>query len=84
MPAIFEARGNLEQPFRGIVAAIQDHVFNRFAREELVPGIEFVPTYGNTLMGLACCKPWVGVMQGLLKYAEVYQLDTDTWTQILF
>jgi len=32
--------------------------FNRFAREELVPGIEFVPTYGNTLMGLACPKPF--------------------------
>ena len=32
--------------------------FNRFAREELVPGIEFVPTYGNTLMGLASPKPF--------------------------
>jgi phenylacetate-coenzyme A ligase PaaK-like adenylate-forming protein len=32
--------------------------FNRFARQELVPGIEFVPTYGNTLMGLACPKPF--------------------------
>ncbi len=32
--------------------------FHRFAREELVPGIDFVPTYGNTLMGLACCKPF--------------------------
>jgi hypothetical protein len=32
--------------------------FHRFAREELVPGIEFVPTYGNTLMGLACPKPF--------------------------
>lgn len=31
--------------------------FNRFAREELVPGIDFVPTYGNTLMGLAYSKP---------------------------
>ncbi len=31
--------------------------FNRFAREELVPGIDFVPTYGNTLMGLAAPKP---------------------------
>ena len=30
--------------------------FNRFAREELVPGIDFVPTYGNTLMGLAYSK----------------------------
>lgn len=32
--------------------------FHRFAREELVPGIEFIPTYGNTLMGLACHKPF--------------------------
>jgi len=32
--------------------------FHRFAREELVPGIEFIPTYGNTLMGLACSKPF--------------------------
>ena len=32
--------------------------FHRFAREELCPGIEFVPTYGNTLMGLATHKPF--------------------------
>ena len=32
--------------------------FHRFAREELVPGVDFIPTYGNTLMGLACCKPF--------------------------
>ncbi len=32
--------------------------FHRFAKEELIPGIEFVPTYGNTLMGLACHKPF--------------------------
>lgn len=32
--------------------------FHRFAREELVPGIDFVPTYGNTLMGLAHSKPF--------------------------
>lgn len=32
--------------------------FHRFAREELVPGIEFIPTYGNTLMGLACSRPF--------------------------
>jgi len=33
--------------------------FHRFAREELLDGAEFVPTYGNTLMGLACHKPFV-------------------------
>jgi hypothetical protein len=33
--------------------------FHRFAREELLEGaIDFVPTYGNTLMGLACPKPF--------------------------
>jgi hypothetical protein len=32
--------------------------FNRFAREELLEGAEFAPTYGNTLMGLACHKPF--------------------------
>ena len=35
-----------------------DAQFPRFAREELVPGIAFVPPYGNTLMGLACFKPF--------------------------
>ena len=35
-----------------------DAQFNRFAREELIPGIDFVPTYGNTLMGLAYSKPF--------------------------
>ena len=42
--------------------------FHRFAREELVPGIEFVPTYGNTLMGLAACKPFVSADD----YAIIY------------
>lgn len=32
--------------------------FHRFAREELVPGADFVPVYGNTLMGLARAKPF--------------------------
>ena len=32
--------------------------FHRFCREELVPGIDFRPTYGNTLMGLAAHKPF--------------------------
>ena len=35
-----------------------DAEFHRKAREELVPGIDFQPTYGNTLMGLACNRPW--------------------------
>jgi hypothetical protein len=32
--------------------------FHRFAREELVSGVDFIPTYGNTLMGLAVNKPF--------------------------
>jgi len=32
--------------------------FHRFVREELCPGIDFRPTYGNTLMGLAAHKPF--------------------------
>jgi hypothetical protein len=32
--------------------------FHRFAVEELLDGIYFAPTYGNTLMGLAVHKPF--------------------------
>ena len=32
--------------------------FHRFAREELIEGAYFALTYGNTLMGLACHKPF--------------------------
>ena len=32
--------------------------FHRFAREELAPGVDFVPVYGNTLMGLAATRPF--------------------------
>jgi phenylacetate-coenzyme A ligase PaaK-like adenylate-forming protein len=31
--------------------------WTRFATEELIPDIYMTPTYGNTLMGLACSKP---------------------------
>ena len=30
----------------------------RFCMEELIPGVFMTPTYGNTLMGLACSKPF--------------------------
>lgn len=33
--------------------------WHRKAREEILEGVAFVPTYGNTLMGLACHKPFV-------------------------
>jgi hypothetical protein len=32
--------------------------FHRLVREELAPGVAFVPTYGNTLMGLARPRPF--------------------------
>lgn len=32
--------------------------FHRLARQELAPGVDFVPTYGNTLMGLARSRPF--------------------------
>ena len=31
--------------------------WTRFAMEELLDGVYMTPTYGNTLMGLACSKP---------------------------
>jgi phenylacetate-coenzyme A ligase PaaK-like adenylate-forming protein len=34
--------------------------FHRFAVEELLDGVYFAPTYGNTLMGLATHKPRTG------------------------
>jgi phenylacetate-coenzyme A ligase PaaK-like adenylate-forming protein len=37
--------------------------FTRFAVEELLEGAYMTPTYGNTLMGLACSKP-VGPEEG--------------------
>ncbi len=37
-----------------------DAAFHKLAREELVPGVDFQPTYGNTLMGLACHRPFTG------------------------
>jgi phenylacetate-coenzyme A ligase PaaK-like adenylate-forming protein len=37
--------------------------FTRFAVEELLDGVYMTPTYGNTLMGLACSKP-VGPADG--------------------
>ena len=33
--------------------------FHRYAVEELLDGVYFAPTYGNTLMGLAVHKPRV-------------------------
>jgi phenylacetate-coenzyme A ligase PaaK-like adenylate-forming protein len=46
--------------------------FHRFAREELVPGVDFVPTYGNTLMGLACHRPFDPSLPDPERYAITY------------
>ena len=35
-----------------------DAEFHRLAREELAPGVDFRPVYGNTLMGLAASAPF--------------------------
>ena len=49
-----------------------DAQFHRFAREELVPGVEFIPTYGNTLMGLACPKPFNPADESPGRFAITY------------
>ena len=48
--------------------------FHRFAREELVPGIDFIPTYGNTLMGLAYSKPFDSPTGSKDKPADQYSI----------
>ncbi len=60
LAALCERVSLVKQGIRGIFCGgtEMDAQFHRFAREELVPGIELVPTYGNTLMGLACPKPF--------------------------
>ncbi len=73
-PKLLEALcGKISLPRAGIKGIFcggteMDAQFHRFAREELVPGIDFVPTYGNTLMGLACFKPFDPADQ----YAVIY------------
>jgi len=60
LEALCEKISLVKQGIRGIFCGgtEMNAQFNRFAREELVPGIDFVPTYGNTLMGLAAPKPF--------------------------
>ncbi len=43
--------------------------FHRFAREELLEGAAFVPTYGNTMMGLAKSESWT---EGKTDYSIIY------------
>ena len=47
------------------------HAVHARSRDELVPGIEVVPTYGNTLMGLASPKPF--------DPADGYSITLGTW-----
>ncbi len=60
LEALCEKISLVKQGIRGIFCGGTEMTaqFHRFAREELVPGIDFVPTYGNTLMGLARPKPF--------------------------
>ena len=60
LEALCEKISLVQQGIKGIFCGgtEMNAQFNRFAREELVPGIDFVPTYGNTLMGLAAPKPF--------------------------
>jgi hypothetical protein len=56
-----EAKGSTikEQGITGIFSGGTEFTpqWTRFAMEELIPGVYMTPTYGNTLMGLACSKP---------------------------
>ena len=56
-----ERRGSslAEQGVRGIFSGGTEFTpqWTRFAMEELIPGVYMTPTYGNTLMGLACSRP---------------------------
>ncbi|MCH7700824.1 MAG: hypothetical protein IID37_03980 [Planctomycetes bacterium] len=65
--------------------------FHRFAREELCENgaVEFVPTYGNTLMGLACHKPFDPADEYAVIYhppqprASVEVVDPDDPTRVV-
>ncbi len=63
--------------------------FHRFAREELLEGAAFAPTYGNTLMGLACHKPFDPVDNYSITYhapqprAVLQIVDPDDSSQVV-
>jgi hypothetical protein len=61
----------------------------RFAREELLDGVYITPTYGNTLMGLACGKPFDPADNYKITYyapeprAVIEVVDFDDHTKIV-
>jgi len=63
--------------------------FHRFAVEELVPGVHFAPTYGNTLMGLATHKPraaaddWAIICYPPAPRAMIEVVDPDDPTRMV-
>lgn len=63
--------------------------FHRFAVEELVPGVHFAPTYGNTLMGLATHKPraaaddWAIIYYPPAPRAMIEVVDPDDPTRMV-
>ena len=63
--------------------------FHRFAVEELLEGVYFAPTYGNTLMGLAVHKPRVAEDNCAIIYyppaprAMIEVVDPDDPTQLV-
>ena len=63
--------------------------FHRFAVEELVPGVHFAPTYGNTLMGLATHKPrvpednWAIIYYPPAPRAMIEVVDADDPTRLV-
>jgi hypothetical protein len=63
--------------------------FHRFAVEELLDGIYFAPTYGNTLMGLAVHKPripednWAIIYYPPCPRAMIEVVDFDESTRLV-
>ena len=63
--------------------------FHRFAVEELLDGVYFAPTYGNTLMGLATHKPptvadnWAIIYFPPAPRAMIEVVDPDEPTQLV-
>ncbi|QDT46557.1 hypothetical protein Pan258_05760 [Symmachiella dynata] len=61
----------------------------RFAMEELIEGVYMTPTYGNTLMGLACSKPFDPADEYKISYhapqprAVIEVVDFDDYNKLV-